>query len=92
MLAALLYVSRRVKTNVWIFPLVLMLAFAVNAWLAYLADPLEIERHEYLTVTSFQFIGLLSLTYILDSLLKTQTQNAAYPIIDGMNSANARRE
>jgi hypothetical protein len=64
---AFVYVGRRANVAIWILPVVLLVVFTFNAWMVYLADSLEIERHEYLNITLLQFIGILAFSFLLDA-------------------------
>jgi hypothetical protein len=55
------------KTTTWILPAVLALTFAFNAYLVFVADSMEVERHEFLTMTMIQFLGVMILSLILDT-------------------------
>ncbi len=63
----LLFLFIKEKRVVWIFPTVLMIIFAFNAFLLYTADSLEQERHLFITNIMIQFLGILLVAFILDS-------------------------
>jgi hypothetical protein len=58
-----------IKENrlVWILPTVIIIVFAFNAILLYNADSMEVERHLFITNIIIQFVGILSVSFILDS-------------------------
>jgi hypothetical protein len=66
-LSLFIYVCIREKSNRWLFPVIILIVFTINAWLLYIADSMEVERHEYITITMVQFLGLMSLSFLLDS-------------------------
>jgi hypothetical protein len=65
----LIYQFIKEKRLIWIFPTVLILIFASNAVLLYIADSIEVERHLFITNIFMQFTGILLITFIADSEL-----------------------
>lgn len=63
----LLFIYARERKFIWLLPTFLIILFTFNAILLYLADSLEIERHQYMTQIMIQVIGILLLTFIVDS-------------------------
>ena len=57
----------RTKRKIFLFPVLLTLLFAANAYLIFLADCLEHERHLFITTLMMQVIGILSVALIMDS-------------------------
>lgn len=68
LLAISTYLYFRKRKFILIFPLVLSLLFLANVVLLYLADSLETERHQYMTIMIVQFIGIFSSVLILDQI------------------------
>jgi hypothetical protein len=67
LLILFLFVSHREQSKQWVLPMIVLSVFSINAWLLYLADSMEVERHEYISMTMVQFIGLLCFSFLLDS-------------------------
>jgi len=63
----LIFLFFKEKRLVWVFPTVLMIIFTANAFMLYVADSLEVERHLFITNIVIQFLGILIVTFILDS-------------------------
>ena len=63
----LIYLFIKEKRLIWLLPSVLIAIFAFNAFLLYIADSMEVERHLFVTNIMIQFIGILSVCFILDS-------------------------
>jgi hypothetical protein len=57
---------RKHKELILLFPLLLMIVFAIHALLAYNSDALEVERHLFITNIMIQFVGILSVLLILN--------------------------
>lgn len=55
------------KRNIWLFPSVIIIIFTANAFLLYIADSMEVERHLFITNIIIQFIGILLVCFIIDS-------------------------
>jgi hypothetical protein len=66
-LTVFVYISYRENTRTWILPMVLLIVFAFNSLLLYVADSMEIERHEYITMTMVQFLGVLAFSFFWDT-------------------------
>src|SRR6185436_8842771 len=71
LLAAFVFVSYREQSRTWMFPAILLVVFAFNSLLLYVADSMEVERHEYITMTMVQFLGVLALSFLCDTNLGT---------------------
>ncbi|MFA5328693.1 MAG: hypothetical protein WC384_12950 [Prolixibacteraceae bacterium] len=65
----LIFLFIKEKRLIWIFPTVLLIIFTLNAILLYVADSMEVERHLFITNIIIQFIGILLISFILDSEL-----------------------
>lgn len=65
--ALLVFIFIKKKKDMYLFPSLLILVFAFNAHLLYIADALEVERHLFITHIMIQFIGILTVVLILDS-------------------------
>ncbi len=63
----LIFLFFKEKTLVWLLPSVLIAIFTFNAFLLYIADSMEVERHLFVTNIMIQFIGILLVCFILDS-------------------------
>ncbi len=63
----LIYLFIKEKRLIWLLPSVLIAIFAFNAFLLYIADSMEVERHLFVTNIMIQFVGILSVCFILDS-------------------------
>jgi hypothetical protein len=73
--AILLFICFREKSRAWILPAILGLTFTFNAFLVFWADSLEVQRHEFLTMTMAQFLGVMTLSLILDTNLVSTWQD-----------------
>jgi hypothetical protein len=69
LLALFVFVSYREQSQTWMFPAILLVVFAFNSLLLYVADSMEVERHEYITMTMVQFLGVLALSFLCDTNL-----------------------
>ncbi len=63
----LIFLFIKEKRLVWVFPTVMIIIFTFNAFLIYNADSLEVERHLFITNIIIQFVGILLVSFILDS-------------------------
>jgi len=54
------------KQYLLLFPVILTIVFALHALLAYDSDALEVERHLFITNIMMQFIGIISVIFILN--------------------------
>ena len=63
----LIYLFIKEKRLIWLLPSVLIAIFMFNAFLLYIADSMEVERHLFVTNIMIQFIGILTVSFILDS-------------------------
>ncbi len=63
----LVFLFIKEKRLAWIFPTVLIIIFTANVFLLYVADSMEVERHLFITTIIIQFIGILIVSFILDS-------------------------
>ncbi len=66
--AFLVFLYLKSKKIILLFPSVLMIVFSFNAYLLYIADALEIERHLFITNIMIQFIGILTVMLIIDAV------------------------
>jgi len=53
----------------------MIIIFAFSAFLLYIADPLEQERHLFINHIVIQFLGILLVSFILDSTYLTKYLN-----------------
>ena len=51
-----------------LLPSILILLFALNAYLLYIADSLEVERHLFITNIMIQFIGIYLFSLVVDMI------------------------
>ncbi len=63
----LLFLFLKESRFILLFPVFLLVLFTFNAFLLYLADALEVERHLFFTQVMIQFIGILGVSLIADS-------------------------
>lgn len=63
----LIYLFIKENRLIWLLPIVFIVIMAFNAFLLYIADSMEVERHLFVTNIMIQFIGILSVCFILDS-------------------------
>ena len=63
----LIFLFIKEKRLVWLFPSVTIIIFTANAFLLYIADSMEVERHLFITNIIIQFVGILLVSFILDS-------------------------
>ena len=63
----LVFLFIKEKRLIWIFPTVILIIFTLNAILLYVADSMEVQRHLFITNIIIQFIGILLISFILDS-------------------------
>ena len=63
----LIFLFVKEKRLIWLFPSVTIIIFIANAFLLYIADSLEVERHLFITNIIIQFVGILTASFILDS-------------------------
>ena len=71
----LIYLFIKEKRVIWLLPSVLIAIFTFNAFLLYIADSMEVERHLFVTNIMIQFVGILSCCFILDSELCNRILN-----------------
>jgi len=71
----LVYLFFKEKRIIWLLPTVLIAIFTFNAFLLYIADSMEVERHLFVTNIMIQFVGILSVCFILDSELCNRILN-----------------
>ena len=63
----LVFIFSKEKILIWLLPTVLIAIFTFNAFLLYIADSMEVERHLFVTNIMIQFIGILLVCFILDA-------------------------
>ena len=83
LLVVFVYIGVRERTNAPILPVVLALVFTFNAALVYIADSMEVQRHEYFTMTMVQFSFVLTLSLLCDT-------NLALALRDGLRDGFRR--
>ncbi len=65
----LIFIFVRTKEFILLFPVILIVLFSLNVLVIYNAEAMEVERHLIVTQIIKQFIGIISLAFILDSEL-----------------------
>lgn len=65
--AFLVFLFIKEKKLIWLFPSVMIVIFTANAFLLYFADSMEVERHLFITNIVIQFVGILLVSFIIDS-------------------------
>lgn len=63
------YLYKSKANNLYIFSIIILIVTFFNAWLLFVADALEVERHEYITITMVQLIVILSIALITDKIV-----------------------
>lgn len=71
----LIFLFFKEKRLIWVLPTVLIFIFTFNAFLLYIADSMEVERHLFITNIVIQFIGILLVSFILDAKFSSHIIN-----------------
>lgn len=76
----LIFLFFKEKRLEWIFPTVVIIIFTFNVFLLYNADAIEVERHLFITNIIIQFVGILIVSFILDSEFCNGIKNKLFGI------------